>query len=55
MSEVDRQRHEHVGLVTGVAEHHPLITSALLVELVLLANCSGTYLFRRGDTLRDVG
>ena len=33
---VDRQRHEHVGLVAGVAEHHALVACALLVELVLL-------------------
>ena len=37
--QVDRQRHEHVGLVAGVAEHHPLVAGALLVELVLTGRC----------------
>ena len=35
--QVDGQRHEHVGLVAGEAEHHPLVTSALAVQLVILA------------------
>ena len=35
----DRQRHEVVGLVAGVAEHHPLVARALAVEDVLADSC----------------
>ena len=35
VGEPDRQRHEVVGLVAGVAEHHPLVAGALAVEEVL--------------------
>ena len=55
MCEVDGQRHEHVGLVAGVAEHHPLVAGALLVELVVLAGTAGAHLFGVVDPLGDVG
>ncbi len=51
---VDRQRHEHIGLVAGVAEHHALVACALRVELVLLG-LTRSDLFRGRDALRDVG
>src|SRR5579862_2003459 len=50
--EHDRQRHELVRLVDGVAEHHPLVASALTVERVLVA---ALLLVRVVDALRDVG
>ena len=53
--QVDRQRHEHVGLVAGVAEHHPLVAGALLVELVVLAGGAGADLLGVVDALGDVG
>ncbi len=34
MCEVDRQRHEDIGLAAGVAEHHPLVARAQAVEVV---------------------
>ncbi len=52
---VDRQRHEHVGLVAGVPEHHALVAGALLVELVLFAGGAGPDLFGVVDALGDVG
>ena len=55
VGEVDRQRHEHVGLVAGVAEHHPLVAGALLVELVVLAGGARADLFGVVDALGDVG
>ena len=54
VGDVDRQRHEHVGLVAGVAEHHPLVAGALLVELVL-AGGAGADLLGVVDALGDVG
>jgi hypothetical protein len=54
VGEPDRQRHEVVGLVAGVAEHHPLVAGALGVEDVLTAR-SGAHLLCEVDTLRDVG
>ena len=51
---VDRQRHEDLGLVAGVAEHHALVACALRVELVLLG-LTRSDLFRGRDALRDVG
>jgi hypothetical protein len=50
--EHDRHRHQLLRLVGGVAEHHPLVTGADLVERVLIAVL---HLERRVDTLRDVG
>ena len=50
--EHDRQRHQLVGLVRRVAEHHPLVAGADLVERVLVAVLR---LERRVDALRDVG
>ncbi len=55
VGQVDRQRHEHVGLVAGVAEHHPLVAGALLVELVVLAGTAGAHLLGVVDALGDVG
>ena len=52
--EVDRQRHEDVGLIAGVAEHHALIARALRVEFVLLG-LTRSDLLRGGDTLRNIG
>ena len=37
MREHDRERHELLGLVAGVAEHHPLVTRTLPVERIRLA------------------
>ena len=50
----DRQRHEVVGLVAGVAEHHPLVAGALAVEDVL-ARRAGALLEGGVDALGDVG
>ncbi len=52
--EVDRQRHEHVGLVARVAEHHSLVAGALLVQQVL-ARRAAAHLFGVVHALRDVG
>ena len=52
--QVDRQRHELVGLVARVAEHHPLVAGALLVEQVLAAGARA-HLFGVVDALGDVG
>ena len=40
--EPDRHRHEVVGVVAGVAEHHPLVAGADLVVVVgdAVADCS---------------
>ena len=35
VGEMDRKRHEDVGLVACVAEHHSLVAGTLLVEVVL--------------------
>ena len=51
--EPDRQRHEIVGLVARVAEHHSLVAGALAVEDVLAA-LAGAGLRGRVDALRDV-
>jgi hypothetical protein len=50
--EHDRQRHQLVGLVRRVAEHHPLVAGADAVERVVVAVLR---FVRRVDTLRDVG
>ena len=50
----DRQRHQRVGLVAGVAEHHPLVAGALRVEQVLAA-LARPHLLRGVDALADVG
>ena len=50
--EPDRHRHEVVGLRARVAEHHPLVTRAHLVEEVAGA---GPLLHRLVDTHGDVG
>ncbi len=34
VGQVDRQRHEHIGLAAGVAEHHSLVAGTLGLELV---------------------
>jgi len=50
--EHDRQRHQLVRLVRGVAEHHPLVARADAVERIFVA----VLLLERGvDALRDVG
>ncbi len=51
--ERDRQRHQRVGLVGGVAEHHPLVAGAGDVELVVVC-CVGASLVGLVDALRDV-
>ena len=50
----DRHRHQVVGLVAGVAEHHALVAGALSVEDVLSAR-AGPYLEGGVDALGDVG
>ena len=50
VSENDRHRHELVGLVAGVAEHHSLVAGPELVVLDSLARLEGVV-----DALRDVG
>ena len=50
--EHDRQRHQLLGLVRRVAEHHSLVAGADLVERILVAVL---HLERRVDALRDVG
>ena len=49
--EHDRERHELLGLGAGVAEHHPLVAGADLVERVVVAVL---HLVRGVDALRDV-
>ena len=51
--ERDRQRHQRVGLVGGVAEHHPLVARAGDVELVVVAGV-GARLIGLVDALGDV-
>ena len=50
--ELDRQRHQLLGLVRGVAEHHPLVAGADPVDRVEVAVL---HLERLVDALRDVG
>ena len=50
--EHDRQRHQLVRLLRGVAEHHPLVARALLVERI---HDAALLLERMRDALRDVG
>ncbi len=50
--ELDRQRHQLIGLVGGVAEHHPLVARADLVDRVPVAVL---HLERLVHALRDVG
>ena len=52
MGEHDRQRHQLVGLVRGVAEHHPLVARSLTVQRV---GVTVLLLVRVVDALRDVG
>ncbi len=47
----DRQRHQHVGVVAGVAEHQPLVARALLVHRV---DRAGAALVPGVDALGDV-
>ena len=54
MGQPDRHRHEVVGLVAGVAEHHALVAGALGVEDVLAAG-AGPHLEGGVDALGDVG
>ena len=49
----DRQRHQLVGLVAGVAEHHSLVAGAGQVELVVVAGV-GAGLVCLVDALGDV-
>ncbi len=51
LCKVDRHRHEHVGLVRGVAEHHALVASTDLVDLVLVIGACE----RAVDALGDIG
>ena len=53
MGERDRQRHQLLCLVGGVAEHHSLIARAGNVELVLVGRVVAR-LIGRVDTLSDV-
>jgi len=53
VGDVDGQRHQHVGLVRRVAEHHALIAGTLLVELVL-GGGAGAQLLGVVDALGDV-
>ena len=50
--EPDRHGHEGVGLVAGVAEHHPLVAGA---DLVVGVAGAGLLLGRLVDTHGDVG
>ena len=52
VGEHDRQRHQLLGLVRRVAEHHPLVARALAVERVAVAVL---LLVGVVDSLRDVG
>ena len=52
MRQLDRQRHQLRGLVRRVAEHHPLVAGADLVDRVVVAVL---HLERLVDALRDVG
>ena len=54
MGDMNRKRHEHVGLVARVPEHHSLIARTLLVEDVF-ARGAGTNFFRIVNALSDVG
>ncbi len=54
MSQMDRQRHQDVGLVAGVAEHHALVACALLVVGVA-AGRTAANLFGLVDALGDIG
>ena len=49
----DRQRHQHVGVVAGVAEHQALVAGATLVHLV--DGVADPGLVTLVDALRDVG
>ncbi len=53
VGEVDRHRHQRLGLVAGVAEHHPLVACAGDQQLVVLAADPG--LVGGVDALGDVG
>ena len=50
--EPDRHRHQRVGLVARVAEHHSLVAGA---DLVVRVGVAGALLQRLVDTHRDVG
>ena len=50
--EPDRHRHEVIGLVAGVAEHHPLVARA---DLVVVVTVAAAQLERLVDALGDVG
>ena len=52
MGEHDRQRHQLVGLVRGVAEHHPLVARSLTIQRVAVPVL---LLVRMVDALGDVG
>ena len=53
MCDVDRKRHERLGLGARVPEHHSLVAGTLLVELVVRGGAR-THLFGIVDALRDV-
>ena len=52
--DLDRHRHQLLGLARGVAEHHALVARALLVERVVVAG-DVARLVGGVDALRDVG
>ncbi|CAB4946914.1 unannotated protein [freshwater metagenome] len=54
VSNMDRKRHEHIGLIARVAEHHSLIARTLLIEDVF-ARGAGANFFRIVNALSDVG
>ena len=53
--DVDRHRHQDVGLVARVPKHHALVASTLLIEIVFFAGAAGANLFGVIHTLSDVG
>ncbi|MEY3822359.1 MAG: hypothetical protein RL628_467 [Actinomycetota bacterium] len=52
MGNVDRKRHEHVGFVARVAEHHPLVARAEGLALALVDAVPGDL---TDDEVRKVG
>ena len=54
MGQVDGQRHQGVGLVAGVAEHHSLVPGALPVQVILLSGGPRPDLLGVIDPLSDV-
>jgi hypothetical protein len=54
VGELDRHRHQRLGLVGRVAEHHPLVAGSGLQQFVV-GGRAGTGLVRGVDALGDVG